>query len=77
VQNVIILASNTPLPSKEELYGRADDTVVMNRTYILSMLDKRLETLTTDRGIVLTDDYAPVDHLYMSMLDEGTGVGSL
>lgn len=70
LQNVILVVSNSPIPSGEELRERVKDTEVLNQEQINYMLDKELEHLPAlDAGIVLTDDYSPVDHLYLSMLD--------
>ena len=71
VQNVILIASNTPLGDEQSLYDKANDTVVLSKAYITHMLDKQLLTpIDYSDGILLTDDYSPVNYLYMPLLGE-------
>jgi len=68
IQNIIIVASNQPLVDKETLMSRAADTQVMNKTKIGSMIGRMLdEQMAVDGGVVLTDDYNPINHMYDSM----------
>jgi len=68
-QNIIVLASNTPLPPTEALMARAADTAVMNKSTITEMLGRRhTGEIGFGEGILFTDDYAPVERLVMETI---------
>lgn len=68
MQNVLIIASNEPIPTNEELRSRAYETKVLTKSRIRSTIDDGLEeTPSYEDGHLLTDEKNPIDHLYLMM----------
>ena len=70
LQNVIVIASEKPLPEKQEMLDRTVDTPVMNKTKLASMINREAEDQLKPEteGIIYTDDFSPADSIYTSIL---------
>jgi spermidine synthase len=61
-QNILLIASNQPLPGKDELARKAKDTPVLKAERIRHMTGLLYEgNIDLDGAIILTDKYNPID----------------
>ncbi len=69
LQNVIILASESHIPGRKILLDNVRDTQILNQTQIRTMIESQVDPpYTVDNAIILTDDYSPIDNLYLSII---------
>ena len=68
MQNILILVSNEPIPGKKKLSKKLRNTELLDKVYLKSMIRYNVPQLSVDDGIIMSDDYVPIDYLYLSIM---------
>jgi len=69
LQNVMVMASKSSLPSTEKLKSMVGDTKVLNSERIGEMLESRaFPAYDFSAGVILSDQYNPIESMYLELV---------